>query len=122
VYGCASVRARRGESKWIQRIAKSSRVFSSELNQQFYEVMQYGTHYAFCGAEMRIIAFVTEPATVRKILQHLGEPTRSPRFAPARGPPLWEAVTAAPSADHDPRWDPSAQSLPEIEFDQRLVW
>ena len=35
---------------------------------------------------------------------------------------LWEALAAAPPADHDPRRDPSAQSLPEIEFDQRLVW
>jgi len=71
---------------------------------------------------MRIIAFVTEPAAVRQILQHRGAPTRSPRFAPARGPPLWQAATAPPPADHAPQWDPSAQSLPEIEFDQRLVW
>ena len=76
----------------------------------------------FCSAQMRIIAFITEPAAVRQILDHLGAPTRSPRFAPARGPPLWEAVAATPAADHDPRWDPSAQALPEIEFDQRLAW
>ena len=76
---------------------------------------------SFCGAQMRIIAFITEPAAVRQTLEHLGEPTRPPRFAPARGPPLWEAVTAAP-ADHEPRWDPSAQPLPQIEFDQRLTW
>ena len=76
----------------------------------------------FCHAEMRIIAFITAPAAVRQMLEHRGEPTRSPRFAPARGPPLWAAVTAALPGDHDPRWDPSAQSLPEIEFDQRLTW
>ena len=76
----------------------------------------------FCRAAMRIIAFITEPAAVRQILAHRGEPTRSPRCAPARGPPLWETVAAAPAADHDPRWDPAAQSLPEIEFDQRLAW
>ena len=73
-------------------------------------------------AEMQITAFITEPATVRQILGHLGEPTRSPRIAPARGPPLWEAVAAAPAADHDPRWDRSAQLLPQSEFDQRLAW
>jgi hypothetical protein len=77
---------------------------------------------SFCGAEIRIIAFITAPATVRQVLEHLGEPTRPPRFAPARGPPLWEAVTAAPPTDHDPRWDPAAQPLPQIEFDQRLAW
>ena len=49
----------------------------------------------FCPAEMRSSAFITEPRTVRQILDHLGEPTRPPRFAPARGPPLWEAVAAA---------------------------
>jgi hypothetical protein len=55
---------------------------------------------------MRIIAFITEPRTVRQILAHRGEPTRLPRCAPARGSPLWEA----------------AQPLPEIAFDQRLAW
>jgi hypothetical protein len=45
----------------------------------------------FCHAEMRIIAFITEPRTVRQILEHLGAPTRSPRCAPARAPPLLEA-------------------------------
>ena len=74
------------------------------------------------AVDYSIIAFITEPAAVRQTLEHLGEPTRPPRFAPARGPPLWEAVTAAPPADHDPRWDPSAQPLPQIEFDQRLTW
>ena len=77
---------------------------------------------AFCHAEMRIIAFITEPSTVRQILDHLGEPTRPPRFAPARAPPLWEAVTAAPPAGNDPRWEQAAQPLPEIDFDQRLAW
>ena len=76
----------------------------------------------FCHAKMRIIAFITEPSTVRQILDHLGEPTRPPRFAPARAPPLWEAVTAAPPAGNDPRWEQAAQPLPEIDFDQRLAW
>ena len=39
----------------------------------------------------------------------------SPRIAPARGPPLWEVATAAEQARHDPPWDSSAQSAPEIE-------
>jgi hypothetical protein len=36
----------------------------------------------FCLAEMRIIAFITEPSAVRQILDHLGEATRPPRIAP----------------------------------------
>ena len=44
---------------------------------------------------MRIIAFLTEPVTVRDLLAHLGAPTAPPRIAPARGPPLWEATVPA---------------------------
>ena len=71
---------------------------------------------------MRIIAFSTAPSTVRQMLDHRGEPARPPRCAPARGPPLWEAVAAAPPADNAPRWAQAAQPLPEIDFDQRLTW
>jgi hypothetical protein len=72
-----------------------------------------------CHAEMRIIAFINEAATVKKILEHIGESSQPPRIAPARGPPLWEA---AESAGNDPQWDASAQPAPEIEFDQRIAW
>ena len=41
---------------------------------------------------MRIIAFINEAGTVKKILDHSGEATQPPGFAPARGPPLWEAA------------------------------
>ena len=71
---------------------------------------------------MRIIAFITAPSSVRQILEHLGEPTRPPRFAPARAPPLWEAVAAAPPAGNAPHWAEAAQPPPELECDQRLVW
>jgi hypothetical protein len=53
---------------------------------------------------MRLIAFITEPRTVCQMLEHQGEPTRPPHFAPARGPPLWEVVMAVPPADNDSRW------------------
>lgn len=45
-----------------------------------------------------------------------------PRIAPARGPPLWEAVVTADQARNDPQRDSSAQPGPEIEFDQRIAW
>jgi hypothetical protein len=68
---------------------------------------------SLCGAQMRLIAFVTDPGPVRAILAHLGEPTTAPRAAPARAPPLWEPM-AQPQRDHIP---PPAL---EFVFDQRL--
>lgn len=74
-----------------------------------------------CHAAMRIIAFINEAATVKKILQHLGETTHPPRITPARGPPLWEAV-AAEQAENDPQWDQADQPGPKVEFGQRIAW
>ena len=48
--------------------------------------MQYETHSPLCGAQMRIIAFLTEAPAVTTILRHLGEPTSPPEAAPARAP------------------------------------
>ena len=70
-----------------------------------------------CGAEMRIIAFVTDASAIRDILAHLGEPTAPPRIAPARGPPLWDLPAAGAAGG-----DSHAQPAPEYEFDQRLAW
>ena len=39
---------------------------------------------------MRIVSFITEPATVTKILDHIGEPSTAPVTAPARAPPQEE--------------------------------
>ena len=75
-----------------------------------------------CHAQMRIIAFINEADTVKKILEHIGESIQPPRIASARGPPLWEAAAGADAAGNEPRWDASAQAPPEIEFDQRIAW
>ena len=77
-----------------------------------------------CGAEMRIIAFVTETAPVQRILGHIGEPCTPPRIAPARGPPLWEEDEAGAIILDDERFAgyPLAQPEPEYEFDQRVTW
>jgi hypothetical protein len=64
---------------------------------------------------MRIIAFVTEPLTLRAILAQLGEPTAPPRIAPARGLPLWEAAVPALTG-HTPPEDPPAQPEPTYEL------
>jgi len=83
---------------------------------RIYEV--FPLHCTHCGADMRIIAFITDGPTVRDILAHLGEPTAPPRIAPARGPPPWEAT----DAEHIPAGHPLLQPAPAFEFDQRLSW
>jgi uncharacterized protein YbaR (Trm112 family) len=40
-----------------------------------------------CNHPMRIISFIEDPHTIRKILTHIDEPTEPPPIAPARGPP-----------------------------------
>jgi hypothetical protein len=41
-----------------------------------------------CGGDIRLIAFITDPGPIRKILTHLGEPLEPPPVSPARGPPI----------------------------------
>jgi hypothetical protein len=47
-----------------------------------------------CGAQMRILSFITDPKVARKIRDHL----QSTSTEPARGPPLVDAELAEPSA------------------------
>jgi hypothetical protein len=53
-----------------------------------------------CGAEMRLIAFLTEPTVVKPILVHLGWPSEPPRVALPRDPPLDDL-------DQTPAFDPA---------------
>jgi hypothetical protein len=62
-----------------------------------------------CGHPMRMIAFVTEAASIVKILSHIGEATQPPEIAPARGPPQWD------EADIN-------QDIYEYQFDQTVTW
>ncbi len=95
---------------------------------------------------VRLIGFITEPATVRQILAHVGEPTTAPAIAPARSPPVEanaqqliapEAVEAVPELEFDQtanltakagdyQWTSpvgaDAEPVPELEFDQTLGW
>ena len=73
-----------------------------------------------CGADLRIIAFITEAAVVRDILIPLGEPITPPTIAPARGPPLWAAMDDAAS-DAVPA-DILAPPALDFVFDQRVAW
>ncbi|MBU0499598.1 MAG: transposase [Gammaproteobacteria bacterium] len=76
-----------------------------------------------CGAEMRIIAAITETAVARQILEHIGEPATPPRIAQARGPPEWEGEEPVFDGDHEGfDGDPPILPEPEFEFDQRVAW
>ena len=70
-----------------------------------------------CGAQMRLIAFVTDPLAVKTILGHLSEPTTPPAVARARGPPLWD-----PAPEPVAHWADSPAPVPDFVFDQRLGW
>ena len=63
---------------------------------------------------MHLVGFITEPATVRQILEHVGERTTAPVIAPARSPPL--ALNGQQLAA--PEW--VFEAIPELEFDQTL--
>ena len=95
-----------------------------------------------CGGRVRLVGFITEPATVRQILAHAGEPTTAPAIAPARSPPVEanaqqlmgpEAVEAIPELEFDQTANlehdravadagAHAEPIPELEFDQTLGW
>jgi len=53
-----------------------------------------------CGGQMRLIALVKDPASVRRFLAPLGEPADVPPLAPARGPPFF--APPRPSGASDP--------------------
>ena len=68
-----------------------------------------------CGGDIRLIAFITEPGPIRKILTHLGEPLEPPPIAAARGPPTdWDELVQAQD-DRDVFQAPS-DNLPAIDI------
>ena len=72
-----------------------------------------------CGADMRILAFLTEPEPVQAILRHLGLPTAPPLLSPARGPPKHHlGFDREPDLDLDqtPAFDPT-EPEPVPDFD-----
>jgi hypothetical protein len=77
-----------------------------------------------CAGQMRIIAFITHSADIRRILDHIGVESQPPLIAPARGPPLWDAcdAQAGEGTQIEPDWDLAAQPAPDYEVDQRVHW
>jgi Putative transposase len=56
-----------------------------------------------CAGLMKIIAAIEDPPVIKKILEHLGLPTKPPVPWPARGPP--------PSLEHDTQQFPDFDQL-----------
>jgi hypothetical protein len=54
-----------------------------------------------CGGRMRLVALVTEPKSIRRLLRGLGEPTEAPVREPARGPPYWKSRVLRRAAGDD---------------------
>ena len=68
-----------------------------------------------CGGDIRLIAFITEPGPIRKILTHLGEPLEPPPISPARGPPTdWGELVQAD--DDRAIFQASPVELPDIDI------
>jgi hypothetical protein len=44
-----------------------------------------------CGGRLKLRALVTRPASIRRYLRYLGEPTEAPPLAPARDPPYFKS-------------------------------
>ena len=121
---------------WVQLLARIYGVFALKCSG--------------CGGRVRLVGFITEPATVRQILAHVGEPTSAPAIAPARSPPVEvsaqqliapEAVKAIAELEFDQTANLTAEAghdrlvadagadagadaepIPELEFDQTLGW
>ena len=103
----------RGQRQWGEipalRRADTRRDTCAQLLARIYGV--FALKCSGCDRRVRLIAFITEPATVRQILKHACEPTTAPELALARSPPV--EVNApqliAPEA---------VGANPELEFDQ----
>ena len=76
-----------------------------------------------CGSEMRLIAAVTVPEPVQRILRHIGKPVLPPPVSPARSPPEeqafdWDQTASEARGQSEPTFEPP----PEFEFDQTVSW
>ena len=89
---------------------------------RIYEVLPLAC--PICGGQMRLIAFITDGAEVRQILEYIGVDAQAPRISPARGPPLWDDCDApvGEGVDVQPGWDMAVQAAPDYEVDQRTNW
>ena len=62
-----------------------------------------------CNGRMKILAVITKPEAIRKILDHLGIPSEPPRRTAARPPPQAELSGTADLAEVDYADPPSPE-------------
>ncbi len=103
-------RSRRASPRWAALLAR------------IYDTFPLGCPH--CGQPMHLVAFVTDPFSLRRILSHLGEPVRPPELHPARGPPGLEFdLDVEHGFDPTPSYDPATpEPVPEFEMDQTRSW
>jgi hypothetical protein len=65
-----------------------------------------------CGGAMRIIAFITHAADVKRILEHIGEVSEPPSVSPSRAPPQEEF-----EFNQDPPHDDAFDFDPPLDYD-----
>ena len=95
----------------VTRAGHPARYLWAQLLARIYGV--FALKCSGCGGRVRLVGFITEPATVRQMLERVGEPTSAPAIALARSPPLEMKIgqeLAAPEAVFE--------EIPELEFDQ----
>ena len=44
-----------------------------------------------CAGRMKLLAIITVPRSIERMLRHLGLPTQPPAREPARAPPYWKS-------------------------------
>jgi len=71
---------------------------------------------------MRILSFLTDPASIHAILRHLDQPSSPPPVAPARAPPQHDLEFDTEHTlvlDQTPAFDPAdPEPVADFEFDQ----
>ena len=92
------------------RPGQGARYMWAQLLARIYGVL--ALQCSRCGGRVHVVGFITEPATVRQILEHAGERTTAPLIAPARSPPL--ALNGQQLAAPERVFE----AIPELEFDQ----
>jgi len=65
--------------------------------------------YPKCQGRMKILAAITKPEAIRKILDHLGIPSEAPRRTSARPPPQAELSGTSDRAEVDYADPPSPE-------------
>ncbi len=54
-----------------------------------------------CQGRLKLMAMVTDPASIARYLAAVGEATEVPRRTPSRGPPYWKSQVLRPRATGD---------------------